>query len=134
MKKIILSILCFSIIVISTGCKNENNIKETPNDDYTLKVSLYSNPSTGYGWKYDIDNKDIITVSVAYDNSGCPEDVDGCGGNEVFTVRGLKQGKAIINLRYCFLDTEECGADATYEFTVNEDLSISEIHYGTYFN
>lgn len=131
MKKIILSILCFAIIVILTGCKN--NIKEEPSTNNTLKISLDSNPSTGYNWKYEVDNDDIITIKQSYDNSECPEDVDGCGGQEIFLINGVKQGKATMNLKYCFLDTDECYRAVAYEITVDEDLSISEKHYELYF-
>ena len=46
---IIIALVCLILI----GCQKN---KET---NKHLKISLYSNPSTGYRWTYNIDKQDI---------------------------------------------------------------------------
>ena len=125
MKKIVISIMCLTIMLGLFGCKKNTTIKEV---DKSFKFSLESNPSTGYGWKYDVDNNDVISIKEEYDGSNCPNDVDGCGGNEVFTINGVKEGTASMHLKYCFLGTNECDKEVTYVFNVNGDLTISATH------
>lgn len=131
MKKFLFSIMAVLLCITMTGCGG----KKEQNDSNRLKISLYSNASTGYSWSYTVSNEDIISISKYYDNSGCAKDVVGCGGNDVFTIKGLKPGKVTLSMKYAFVDPDERETKtAIYEITVNDDLSISETHSGTYFD
>ncbi len=100
-----------------------------------LKISLYSNGSTGYRWSYRLDRDDIVSISESYDNSGCPPKTAGCGGKQIYTIKPIKAGKVILNLEYAFVNPEKYPSKtAIYEIVVHDDLSISESHYGTYFD
>ena len=121
---IIIALVCLILI----GCQKN---KET---NKHLKISLYSNPSTGYRWTYNIDKQDIIDISKKYDNSNCSPKAEGCGGKEIYTIKGLKPGKVTLTLIYSFIEKDKYPSKtATYEITVNDDLSITETHDGSYF-
>lgn len=118
MKKILLII----ILIIMTGCKQ--NV-----EGYIIK--LYSNPSTGYSWEYTLSDENIIEVSYIYDDSNCAKNIVGCGGQNIYTIKPLKPGKVKLELVYKSVNNDKI--EATYEITVNEDMSITETHYGKYF-
>ena len=126
MKKIFLNLILVFAIMIMTGCK-------TKKVD-TFKFKLASNASTGYSWDYELSKEEIVDVSYVYDDSNCNKNVVGCGGQNVYTVKALKPGKVKLSLTYSFVGTDaKDNKTATYEITVNDDLTISETHYGTYF-
>ena len=117
----IVILICFILV----GCKDKKN----------LKISLYSNGSTGYKWTYQVDKNDIIDISMKYDDSGCPPKTAGCGGHEIYTIKGIKPGKVTLSFDYSFITPDKYPSKtAIYEITVNNDLSIKETHYGTYFD
>lgn len=127
MKKILFSVIVVLLCITATACESKKGSE-------SLKISLYSNSSTGYSWSYTVSDEDIISISRSYDNSGCPEDVEGCGGQDVYTIKGLKPGKVTLTMEYKFaVEGEGETETAIYEITVNDDLSISETHHGTYF-
>lgn len=128
MKKMLLVIITILFCISITACKSK---KENQN----LEVSLYSNSSTGYEWSYTVSDENIISISSYYDDSNCEKNVVGCGGNNVYIIKGLKPGKVTLSMEYKFVvDGEGETETAIYEITVNDDLSINETHYGTYFN
>ena len=122
-------ILLMVIIVLTLTACGKNNAKTDK-----LEISLYSNSSTGYSWSYDVSQEGIINILESYDDSNCPKDVVGCGGEVIYTVTGLKPGKVTLSLEYKFVDGSRMEYNAIYEITVNDDLSISEEHSGTYFD
>ena len=113
--------------MIMTGCKTKKN-------DNSFEFKLASNASTGYSWNYELSKEGIVDVSYVYDDSNCKKDVVGCGGQKIYTVKALKPGKVKLSLTYSFVGTDaKDNKTATYVITVNDDLTISETHYGTYF-
>lgn len=132
-KKMGLGIICGVLLLgIVTGCGDKK--KEDKEGD-SFKISLYSNSSTGYSWSYTVSNEGIIDISESYDDSNCPPENEGCGGQQVYKVKALKPGKTTISLKYSFVEPDERDYEtAIYEITVNDDLSITETHSGTYFD
>lgn len=127
MKKIFLNLILVFAIMIMTGCKTKKN-------DNSFEFKLASNASTGYSWNYELSKEGIVDVSYVYDDSNCNKNVVGCGGQNVYTVKALKPGKVKLSLTYSFVGTEaKDNKTATYVITVNDDLTVSETHYGTYF-
>ncbi len=125
-KWIIYLLLLLSVVLV--GCSSKNKSAES------FEISLYDNSSTGYYWSYDIDNKGIVDIAESSDYSKCPSDVDGCGGEKIYKVKALKSGKVRLSLEYkssAHSDYET--KTAVYDITVNKDLSITESHFGTYF-
>ncbi|QXM07115.1 protease inhibitor I42 family protein [Crassaminicella indica] len=64
------------------------------------KIKLKENPTTGYTWKYDIKDKDIIQViSDNYEQGELPEgakSIVGEGGTHTWVIKGLKEGVTTI--------------------------------------
>ena len=127
MKRII-SILV--TVLLFCGCSNGININ---NNSKELKINLYSNSSTGYEWTYKVSNEDIINISKSY-KTNCPSDVAGCGGENVYTIKPLKEGKVTITFKYArSWESSEYDLEAIYEIVVDKGLNITETHKGTYF-
>ncbi len=130
MKKISILLIVLCVMFGVSGCKKgeEEKTKE-------ITFSLYSNSSTGYIWFYEVDQEGIIKIEGSYDSGSCPDDVEGCGGKEVYHITGLKEGKVTLSMRYQFNNDEsKVESTAIYEFTVDKDLNITETHSGTYFD
>ncbi|QEK10957.1 hypothetical protein FQB35_00425 [Crassaminicella thermophila] len=94
------------------------------------KIELQENPTTGYTWKYDIKDKDIIQViSDNYEQDELPEgakSIVGKGGMHTWVIKGLKEGVTTIK----FSKQREWEGDSsiveTKEFivTVLSDLQV----------
>ena len=66
------------------------------NENYAL--DLVGLGSAGYSWVYDIDNKDIVSISHRY--LVPPHPKPGDSGTERFTISGVKRGSCIIEFRH----------------------------------
>ena len=65
-----------------------------------FKVSLQSNPTTGYQWKWAQapDKKLLKLLGHEYKRPGSK--LMGAGGNEVWTFKALAEGRATLELNY----------------------------------
>jgi inhibitor of cysteine peptidase len=101
MKKLILHF--FAIVLIS--CSSQEDIK----GDYyevsaneTFEVSLNSNPTTGYSWKWlNKPNKLVDKVSMNYIAMEVKKGIVGSGGSEIWKFKGTKSGIDTLTLEYC---------------------------------
>ena len=119
MKKVIILI----IILLCCGCiKIKYNEGEYvyKGKKYTIKVD--SNGSTGYSWDNKLSNEGIINIDRSY-KTDCAPDLDGCGGQDVYKITGLKEGYTILNMKYCF-SGRNCIEEKTYKFKVDKDLNL----------
>ena len=132
MKKYLIVLMVIIAVTLTACGKSDNNEKSDTKID-KLEISLYDNASTGYHWEYSVSEDGIIKIDIGSKND-CPKDVVGCGGEAIYTITGLKPGKVTLNLEYKFVDGSRMEYNAIYEITVNDDLSISESHSGTYFD
>lgn len=65
----------------------------------TCTIELTGNPTTGYTWQYDIDNKDIVTVKEDVIYLGA-ENQCGAPSRFVYTINAVKEGSALITFNY----------------------------------
>ncbi len=129
MKKIGYLLITLIAIFGMVGCGKKDE------GEKTFTFSLYSNSSTGYEWTYEVGEEGIIQIEESYDDTGCPEDVAGCGGQKIYKITGLKEGKVTLSLKYHFFTDETRVEDtAIYQFKVDKNLNITETHSGTYFH
>lgn len=126
MKKYIIVFILICMITL-TGCNKKELSKK-----YT--IILNGNPSTGYNWTYEIDNKDIVKIDESTESS-CENGMSGCPSNFIYTTTGLKEGKVTITFTYKrSWEETEYDLNAIYELEVDKDLNIVELnHTGSYF-
>ena len=86
---------------------------------------------SGYSWSYIVNNQDIVSISKTYVGD-CSNNVDNCDGKDIYEVKGLKEGTAVVTFDYVN-ENDEVENEAIYEFIVDENLNVSENHYGSYF-
>ncbi|MBO5138888.1 MAG: protease inhibitor I42 family protein [Bacilli bacterium] len=130
-KQFLLVLLLLGIIFcLILVCLKKMDINKRKNNQFIF--SLYSNSSAGYQWKYEKSIENIIKINRTYDNSGCDKDADGCGGQDVYTIEALRPGTVTLNMKYVHVNGNT-KYTAVYEFVIDDDLNISESHYGTYF-
>ena len=130
MKKKILIVMVLFFGLLLTGC----NKKETSNiivEKNTIKVELDLNSESGYSWSYIVNNQDIVSISKTYVGD-CSNNVDNCDGKDIYEVKGLKEGTAVVTFDYVN-ENDEVENEAIYVFVVDENLNVSENHYGSYF-
>lgn len=122
MKKILLA-LCVLLLV---GC-NKSSSKN-------LTIILNGNPTTGYNWKYEIEDN-IVDITEEYVTNCEEPGVSGCGGNYTYTIKGLKKGET--NIKFIYKrnwEETESDLDATYKIKVDDSLDVIEVsHEGSYF-
>ena len=100
MKKAVITVLAIALF----SCNTQKNIKA----DYEiskngiLEISLKSNPSTGYSWKW-IKNKSsnlIDSINTTYIPIKVKEEIVGSGGNEIWKFKGNEKGIDTLEFEY----------------------------------
>jgi len=102
MKKLILIILALSLF----SCSNENENKAdyyVVNKNDTFDVSLISNPTTGYSWKWinSQTDKAVDFINTTYIPTKVDLGIIGSGGNEIWKFKGNESGTYILTFEYC---------------------------------
>lgn len=127
----IFSLFCICFLLIGCGIKQSSN--STIKTENKFEIRLESNPTTGYTWSYKESEEGIVAISERYDNSNCPKDYVGCGGEEIYTLTPLKEGTMVLEFDYQRSFEDEPIYIATYYITVDENLNIMQYHDGNYF-
>jgi len=100
-----LVILCFAIIIIVPSCKKDKNSANLKayyeiNVNQSFQVSLVSNMSTGYSWKWT--NKPSVSIVDSTDwNYILDNNQAGSNGKEIWKFQGIRSGENAIILEYC---------------------------------
>jgi inhibitor of cysteine peptidase len=101
MKKALITIVAFGLF----SCNTQKNIKADyeVNKNETFAISLKSNPTTGYSWKWIKDNasKKVDSVSAAYVQDKAASGMVGVGGNEKWIFKGKEPGIDTLTFEYC---------------------------------
>jgi inhibitor of cysteine peptidase len=101
MKKSVLGILAISLF----SCNTQKNVKTDyeVNKNETFDVTLKSNPTTGYSWKWVKDNasKKVDSVSSIYVQDKATSGMTGVGGNEIWKFKGKETGVETLTFEYC---------------------------------
>ena len=105
MKKVLLIGLALSLF----SCSKENEIDPVLEQNYyeinkddTFDVSLISNGTTGYSWKWIKDQsvKAVDSINAIYIPKKVPEGIIGSGGNEIWKFKGKESGIYTLTFKY----------------------------------
>lgn len=101
MKKAALSILALSLFSCNTQKKAKTDYELSKNE--TFEVTLKSNPSTGYSWKWIKNNasKKVDSVGSIYVQDKSAPGMTGVGGNEIWKFKGIQTGVDTLKFEYC---------------------------------
>ena len=78
-----------------TYSKDSDEIKTKVGE--TFSIELESNPTTGYQWEENFDEKKVKLIDKNFDSSSTAV---GAGGKETFTFKVLSEGSSTIRLGY----------------------------------
>ena len=101
MKKATLIIATISLF----SCNSQKNIKADyeVNKNETFEISLKSNPSTGYSWKWmqKKNSKIVDSMSTNYIPTKVKDHIVGSGGNKIWKFKGNQTGVDTLKFEYC---------------------------------
>ena len=101
MKKSVVCIYAISLF----ACNSQKNIKSDfeIRKNETFDITLISNPSTSYSWKWinDRSSKLVDSVSKNYTPTKVKEGIVGSGGNEIWKFKGKEKGIDTLTFEYC---------------------------------
>ena len=105
MKKLFKAIMAFLMMILSLFGIGRG--QETTVEDVSYKVngdsvvfSMFSNPSTGYSWVYELDGDSVIFVKEEFDAIETSPQVAGAGGTAHFTFAAAHDGTTTITFTY----------------------------------
>jgi predicted secreted protein len=75
----------------------QNNFQIETGDK--IYVELCSNPSTGFGWSYEMSG-DAAVKEEDHDFESSESDMPGAAGKETWTFEAIKKGTTVINMSY----------------------------------
>ena len=95
-------------------------------------LALDSNPGTGYGWSWVIDNEAVVSVSKVYvsDMYYAVSDMMppiGGGGKDRVVLSGLNPGDAVVTFTYKRPWEENALYTLVYHVRVDEDLNVTTL-------
>jgi inhibitor of cysteine peptidase len=101
MKKMAFSILALSLFSCNTQKKAKTDYELSKNE--TFDVSLKSNPTTGYSWKWIKNNasKKVDSVHSTYIQDKSAAGIAGVRGNEIWKFKAIKTGVDTLTFEYC---------------------------------
>ncbi len=101
MKKVALSILAISLFSCNTQKAIKADYEVSKNE--TFAITLKSNPTTGYSWKWVKNNtsKIVDSVSVTFAKDKAATGMVGVGGNEIWKFKGKESGVETLTFEYC---------------------------------
>lgn len=92
-----------------------------------IKISVSSNPSTGYQWMYFVDGDAIEFTSENYVSSSTSPDVVGAGGTQTFVFNAVKPGKVTVTLSYERAWEDGNAGSHKLVFNVSNDMTVKQL-------
>ena len=97
-----------AILILATSlfsCNSQKNINADfeVNKNQVFEISLKSNPSTGYSWKWmkDKSSSVIDSINSTYVATKVKEEIVGSGGNEIWKFKANESGIDTLKFEYC---------------------------------
>jgi inhibitor of cysteine peptidase len=93
------------LVIILFSCNSQKGIKA----DYevrkneTFEITLKSNPTTGYSWKWikEQPSKIVDSIKSVYIQDKSEPNRVGVGGNEIWKFKGKETGVETLIFEYC---------------------------------
>ena len=116
-----------SLLGINTKAPEKPEFIEYSNDLKTVTISIDENPTTGYSWVYTISDSSIIRNDrdEFISSAAGKQIITGAGGTRVLEFSAIKEGSAILEMKYERSWEQEPVKIITVKFTVSSDLTIS---------
>ncbi len=94
--------ICLCIMLpLGSAMAGTTMLSKSVKNGERFDISLRSNPSTGYTWMLRTLPAQLMLVSARYSQSAdCKAGVTGCGGDQVFSFKGVGTGTGKIELVY----------------------------------
>ncbi|THD53484.1 proteinase IV [Enterobacteriaceae bacterium ML5] len=94
--------VCLCIMLpLTSAMAGTTMLSKSVKNGERFDISLRSNPSTGYTWMLRTLPAQLMLVSARYSQSAnCKAGVTGCGGDQVFSFKGVSTGTGKIELVY----------------------------------
>ena len=124
---IIMSAVIFlcSLLGIRIGGSGSNGEMITYNSSKTIvTVSLYENPSTGYGWQYAASADGVVQLTDDEYHSDAPAGVAGAGGIRALSFAGLTEGTVTLTFDYLRSWEGDPVRTVVIEVAVNADRQV----------
>lgn len=98
--KLIKILTVFLMFLAVNNAAFSQNLNITAKINHKIKITLDSNPTTGYQWALakPLDNDIVKLISSKYLSP--KSKLCGAGGEEVWTFKGIKKGETKIILKY----------------------------------
>lgn len=121
MKKVLSSLLALTCAIGSVAAFSAKANKEEV-------VQLYSNPSTGYAWRYSADKEGMVEETEhSYDPAATFTGIKivGAGGQENWKFKGLQEGYVTLTFKYERAWNNEESENQTRAFTYYVDSNLA---------
>jgi inhibitor of cysteine peptidase len=91
--------LCLALgALLTVGAAESKPIKVTVGQEF--KISLQSNPTTGYRWQFAKAPDEKILKLLREDYEHPNSNLAGAGGKQIWTFKALAYGKTTLELNY----------------------------------
>ena len=101
MKKSAITILAIGLF----SCNSQKEIKSDyeVNKNETFEITLKSNPTTGYSWKWVKKQPSMFvdSINTTYVQDKAEPKTAGVGGNEIWKFKGKESGVDTLVFEYC---------------------------------
>ncbi len=117
MKNIIRTFASCIMILALAGCGTDKQ--------QIMKLTLDSNPTTGYSWTVTQD-PELFNVGEEYIENSHEEGMTGVGGQQVFSLAPMKAGTSDVTFTYArpWEDPEADSTVVSYTVEVSNDMKI----------
>ncbi len=121
--KVVVILLC---LIIVTGCEKKSD-KEN-NLEQELRFKSHPEEKYNWYWKYEkgADEEVVTFVDSSFEEFEKPDN-EGYTGEQIYSVKGAKEGKTTIIYYTVELDKNNSHPSQTvkYEYVVDKDLNVS---------
>lgn len=123
MKKLLVILLAALLALFSLSALAEDDFDyEDGNPPLAPEISLAANPSTGYQWRFEVDDPCVeVTDHGFYEGD---TELLGAGGTQGFRLNGAEAGYAEIEFTYARSWTDAPQHTLIYRVIVTEDLDV----------